>query len=211
MLFVGLFSVVGFVTLQIPFTKLFGSNVSFTLFDFFGPIAGAFLGPFLGIASVLGVQLVNYGVHDTALTTGSVIRLFPTLFAVYYFAVLMQKSAPKHILAAPLISMLVFWAHPEGRAAWYYPLFWLIPLVAYFKKENLLLRSLGATFTAHAVGGAAWIWAFNLPASVWNSLISLVIVERSLFALGIAGSYLAVKHTLSLLTSKGILPALKNF
>ena len=87
-------------------------------------------------------------------------------------------------------------------------MFWLIPVIAYFKKDNLFIKSLGATFTAHAVGGAAWIWAFNLPAAVWNGLIPIVIAERLLFATGIAVSYVVVKHTLSFLASKKILPRL---
>lgn len=70
------------------------------------------------------------------------------------------------------------------------------------------MKSLGATFTAHAVGGASWIWAFNLPPAIWNSLIPVVISERLLFATGIAISYVVVKHTLQYLASKKILPKL---
>ena len=71
------------------------------------------------------------------------------------------------------------------------------------------MRGLGATFTAHAVGGAAWIWAFNLKAAVWQGLIPVVISERLLFATGIAVSFVVVKYTLSYLASKHVLPELK--
>jgi len=57
--FLTLFSVVGFISLQIPFNKVVGSNVSFTLFDFFAPIAGGFLGPVFGIGSVFTVEVIN--------------------------------------------------------------------------------------------------------------------------------------------------------
>lgn len=212
LVFLALFSAIGFITLQIPFTKLAGSNVSFTLFDFFGPIAGAFLGPWIGIASVLAVEVVNYSVKETPLTTGAIIRLFPMLFAVYYFATVNKKSSDsnKWIIGVPVLSMIIFLAHPIGRSVWYYSLFWLIPLVAYLKKDMLLSRSLGATFTAHSVGGAAWIWAFNLPATVWNSLIPVVISERILFALGISLSFVLVRYTLSKLIAKNLLPSLKG-
>lgn len=204
--FLLLFTLVSFVSLQIPFNKLAGSNVSFTLFDFFAPITGAFLGPVFGVISVLGVEVVNNLVKQTPWTAGSIIRLFPTLFAVYYFAIISKKGSSKWILGVPVLATLTFLAHPNGRQVPYYTLFWLIPLIAYKFRNNLYMKSLGATFMAHAVGGAAWIWAFNLPASVWNSLIPIVISERLLFAAGIAVSFVLTKKVLSYLASRHILP-----
>ncbi|MDO8618765.1 MAG: hypothetical protein Q7R49_02340 [Candidatus Daviesbacteria bacterium] len=208
-LFLIIFSLVGFLSLQIPFTKLAGSNISFTLFDFFGPISAAFLGPLYGVISVFAVEIVNVFIKHTSLNTpAAIIRLFPALFATLYFGFLSQKkSQSKWVLLVPIICIISFVANPVGRQVWYYSLFWTIPVLAYFKKENLLFRSLGATFTAHAVGGATWIWALNLPVNTWNSLIPVVITERLLFATGIAISYLAVKHILDFLISRKILPA----
>ncbi len=206
--FLGLFSIVGFASLQVPFNKLAGSNVSFTLFDFFAPIAGAFLGPVFGIASVFSVMVTNNIIRDVPWTTGTIIRLFPTLFAVYYFATI-KKGPNNLILAVPFVAIFAFLAHPNGREVPYYTLFWLIPLIAYRFRNNLYMRSLGATFTAHSVGGAAWIWAFNLKAAVWNSLIPVVISERLLFAAGIAVSFVVTKKVLSYLASKNVLPELK--
>lgn len=210
LLFLALFSILGLIGLQIPFNKVLGSNVSFTLFDFFGPMAGGFLGPVLGIISVLGVELTNLFIKQTPLTTSTIIRLFPTLFAVFYFAVIAKKNASsKWILAVPAICILAFMVHPIGRQVPYYPLmFWWIPVVAYFKRNNLFLKSLGATFTAHAVGSTAFLYALNLPASVWQSLPPIVICERLLFATGISVSYLVIKSILSFLASKKILPKL---
>lgn len=209
--FLALFTIVGFIALQIPFNKVVGSNVSFTLFDFFAPIAGGFLGPAFGIASVFAVEIINLFIKQTPLTTGSVIRLFPTLFAVLYFALASRKKFQgKWLLIVPIICILAFIVHPIGRQVPYYALmFWSIPVIAYFKRDNLFVKSLGATFTAHAVGGALWIWAFNLPAEVWRNLIPIVITERLLFATGIAVSYIIVKHTLSYLASKKVLPKLE--
>lgn len=207
LLFLALFTIVGFASLQLPFNKLAGSNVSFTLFDFFAPIAGAFLGPLYGIISVFGVMVTNNLIKDVPWTTGTIIRLFPTLFAVYYFSTINKKGERPWVLLVPLVAILTFLAHPYGRQVFYYPLmFWLIPLVAYRFRNNLFMKSLGATFTAHSVGGAAWIWAFNLKPAVWNSLILVVISERLLFAVGIAASFVLMKHILSFLISKGVLP-----
>lgn len=210
-LFLSLFILVGFLSLQIPFNKLAGSNVSFTLFDFFGPLAGAFLGPVYGIVSVLAVMIANNLIKDVPWTTGTIIRLFPTLFAVFYFAVITKKGSGRWILAVPVIAIMAFLAHPNGRQVPYYPLmFWFIPLIVYKFRSNLFMKSLGATMTAHAVGGAAWIWAFNLKASVWNGLIPVVISERLLFAAGIAVSFIVMKYTLNFLIQKGVLPKI-NF
>lgn len=213
-IFLTLFALLAFISLQIPFSKLAGSNVSFTLFDFFAPMAGAFLGPVFGVIVIFSVEVVNFVIKQTSVTTGSVIRLFPILFAAFYFAVMGAKKdwimGRFAAIVIPLVCMGIFIAHPFGREAWYFSLFWLIPVAAYLRRDILPLRSLGATFAAHAVGGAAWVWAFNLPASVWHSLIPVVITERILFAIGISVSYLITKHTLSYLISKKILPKL-NF
>lgn len=203
-----IFTLLGFVALQVPFNKLAGSNVSFTLFDFFAPIAGAFLGPIYGIVSVLAVMIVNNLVKEVPWTSGAIIRLFPTLFAVYYFAMISKKSG-KWILAVPVLAIIAFLAHPNGRQVPQYTLFWIIPFIVYKFRNNLYMKSLGATFTAHSVGGAAWIWAFNLPGSVWQGLIPVVIAERLLFAAGIAASYLITKKALAFLASKHVLPELK--
>lgn len=210
LLFLSIFTLLGFGSLQIPFNNLIGSNISFTLFDFFAPMAGAFLGPVLAVASVFTVLITNNLIKDVPWTQGSIIRLFPILFAVYYFATIGKKGSGKWILAVPVLAIIAFIAHPNGRQVPYYTLFWFIPLIAYRFKNNLFIKSLGATFTAHAVGGAAWIWAFNLPASVWNSLIPVVISERLLFAVGIAVSFVVAKHTLNYLASKKILPQLEH-
>ena len=209
LVFFVLFTILGFISLQIPFNKLAGSNVSFTLFDFFGPIAGAFLGPFFGIGSVLAVEVGNMLIKHTSWTTGAIIRLFPTLFAVYYFSTIHKKGPNNWILAVPFLAILAFLSHPIGRQVPYYTLFWIIPFIAYRFRKNLYMRSLGATFTAHSVGGAAWIWAFNLPAKVWSGLIPVVIEERLLFAAGIAISFVLTKKVLTVLASKHVLPKLE--
>ncbi len=57
-------------------------------------------------------------------------------------------------------------------------------------RENLFMKSLGATFTAHAIGGALWVWAFGLTRDMWLTLIPQVVIERTLMAIGISLSYI---------------------
>ena len=200
LIFALIFVVVGFIFLQIPVNQLAGSKVSFTLFDLFAPITGALLGPVLGIISVLAITVVNFFYTGGEFSTGAIIRLFPILFAVYYFA-----KKDRSNIAITALAILVFWAHPVGREVWFYALFWLIPIAAYFRRDILFVRALGSTFTAHAVGGALWIWFIGLPAGVWISLIPIVAVERLLFAAGISLSYVLVTNLIAYLEKRNLL------
>ena len=202
LLFIAIFAIVGFIALQIPVAQLEGSRVKFTIYDAFAPIAGSFIGSIPGVIAVFLMQFFNFLIHGAEIVdTGTIIRFFPMLFAVLYFA---KKRAAN--LVIPALAIVAFIAHPIGREVWYFSLFWLIPIIAHFFRDRFLIaRALGATFTAHAVGGALWIWVFALPAPVWNSLISVVIAERMLFALGICGSFILVNNLLGFLEKKHLL------
>lgn len=192
------FIILGFAAMQIPFTKIIGSSLKFSLFDFYGPIAGAFVGSIWGLVTVGVMQIANWAWHGFATDAGTIIRFFPMLFSLLYFA---RKL--KWILLVPVIAMIAFWAHPEGRLAWYYALYWLIPIVAYFFYEkSLIARALGATFTAHAAGGALWIWVFNMKAEIWLGLIPVVWKERGLMTIGIVLTFIAFNFLMSVVENK---------
>jgi len=194
--FAFVFALLGLGALQVPVWQLAGSRAAFTLFDFFGPIAPVFIGTLPGLAAVFLTQLANFFVHGSqVLDAGTVIRFLPPLFAALYF-----EKKRSFLLAVPVLAILAFVVNPVGRSVWYFSLFWLIPIAAhFFHKRFLFARALGATFTAHAVGGALWIWVFALPAPVWVGLIPIVIKERLLFALGIAVSHVVVTSIFKLL------------
>lgn len=199
LLFFIAFVAVGFLLLQVPLTRLAGSKATFTLFDAFGPTAGGFLGGPAGALAALLMQLSNFLAHG-ALTqdAGTLIRLLPMMFAALYFG----RKTRLNVLV-PTIAISAFVAHPVGREVWFFSLFWLIPIVcSFFQERFLLARALGATFTAHAVGGALWIYFVPIPAAVWVALIPVVVVERLLFAGGIAVSYLLINHAFYFLNKK---------
>ncbi len=198
-LFIALFTIIGLVALQVPLTQLVGSKVKFTLYDLFAPIAPAFIGTVPGIIAVFLMQLINFFINGAhVVDAGTIIRFFPMLFAALYFS----KKSYWNIIV-PAIAMIAFIAHPIGRTVWYFSLYWVIPMVAYvFRDRWIFARSLGATFSAHAVGGAAWIYAFNLPAKVWIGLIPVVAMERFVFAVGIAAMYVVVNNLLAYLRKK---------
>lgn len=199
LLFITIFTFLGLIALQIPFTRLLGSNVKFTLFDFFAPTAGAFLTTVPGIISVFLMQGINYLIHGSKFDIGGIIRLFPTLFAVLYFA----KKRTSNIFI-PILAIIIFNIHPIGRSAWQYSMFWLIPIAAHFFRKNLFIRSLGATFTAHAVGGALWIWTFGLTREMWLALIPQTAMERTLMAAGITLFYFSISKVLNFMSVKKI-------
>ena len=198
-LFVGLFSLLGLLALQVPLTHLSGSKATFTLFDAFGPIATGFIGTLPGLLAVLLMQLANFVLHGAkVLDAGTIIRFFPMLFAALYFG---RNSKLNFII--PALAIVAFNLNPIGRSAWVYSMYWLIPIACYFLYQNsLLARSLGATFTAHAVGGAMWVWAFNLPKTAWLALIPVTAIERGVFALGIAATYVVMNNILNFLVQK---------
>src|SRR3990167_3184909 len=214
------FIVVGYIALQIPVNVLVGAKVKFTLFDLFSPISGAFLGSSLGIFAVVVMQLFNLIIHgftnidnSSILKLAATLRFLPMAFGVWFFALSKKKTGnSKLILLIPLLSIMIFNLHPVGRTVWFYSLFWFIPLLAWpLRQRFLVARSLGSTFTAHAIGGAVWIWAFNLPANVWISLIPVVALERGIFALGISASYLIFNNVLALLSKNRILAGVLSF
>ncbi len=190
--FVVLFAAVGFVALQVKLFRYEGlTGKFFTWFEFIGPLAGAFLGPVFGALATLGARLINFILVGNAIEAVTLIPLVTLAFGALYFGTdLKEKITGKIALAVPIIAILAFFAHPVGREVWYFALFWLIPIAALFSKR-LFAKALGATFTAHAVGGALWIWfvPFAQTASYWNTLLFVVPVERFIYAIGICISF----------------------
>jgi uncharacterized membrane protein YccF (DUF307 family) len=192
---------ISFVALQIPFTHIAGSSKSFTLFDFLAPTMGALWGSALGIVSILTVNFINLLIKgDFSLSAW--IRLLPILFAIYHFA---KRSKLSGLVG--IVCMVLFVAHPIGRQAWTYSLYWLIPLATVFiSSKNVFTSALGATFTQHAIGSVAFLYAFGYTPAYWNALIPQVAGERLLMALGISVSYVGFQAIVRLVGSKITLP-----
>lgn len=196
------FVVLGIIALQIPVNNLAGSGARFTLFDLVAPTAGAFLGSWFGVIAVFLMGAFNLLLGGT-LDKGTIIRLFPVLFGVWFFA----KRDVKFLIV-PVLAMISFNLNEIGRSVWYYSLFWTIPVIVFpIVKKSLVARALASTFVAHSVGGAIWIWAFNMPATVWQGLIPVVAIERGIMTLGICSSYVLMNNALVYLKNKKLLPS----
>ncbi|MBS3125839.1 hypothetical protein J4453_00160, partial [Candidatus Woesearchaeota archaeon] len=126
--FLILFSALAFAGQRINFSALVGTdNQFFTLFQFFGPIAGSFLGPVVGVAAVLIAELANFFTVGSEWTALNLVRLLPMLFAAYYFGV--NKDRMKVSIVVPLAAIALFVLHPIGRQAWFFSLYWTIPII----------------------------------------------------------------------------------
>lgn len=214
--FLLLFSAIALVSFKINFSHLVGSSSQyFNFFQFFGPIAGAFLGPVIGIYSILLAQLADFAILGRPVEAISLLRMLPMLFAALYFALFLKKKSLKDAsVAVPVVCIALFALHPVAGQAWYYSLFWTIPVIAKIFSKSLFLRSLGATFSAHAIGSVIWAWTVPMSAEQWAMLIPVTAFERVLFALGISVSFIAFNNLLNFVESKaktGALRVEKNY
>jgi hypothetical protein len=197
--FLLVFSLIGLLLYQVNYSAIIGVkfDAKFTLFQFIGPMAAGILGPALGVLSVLLVSLSNFLLTGKALELPVIVSFFTMAAAAIYFG-----SKNKATALVAVICMLLFWLNPIGQEAWVYALYWLIPIGASFYKQNILVRSLGATFTAHAIGSVVYLYAFSIPAASWFALIPVVAMERFAFAASIAASYCVANTILQALSTK---------
>ena len=195
--FIVLFLGLTFLGFRINFSKIIGSeNQYFTLYQFLFPIAGGFLGTIWGILVVIFANLFNILFLNYNLNLLSILRILPSILAVFYFSKLNKYKKFENLkLIIPLIAILLFWIHPIGKKVWYYPLYWVIPIICRLPKikNNLFAKSLGSTFTAHSIGSIIWLYTVDMKAIVFKSLILVVAYERLIFASGIFISYILVK------------------
>lgn len=220
-IFLIIFSILVFVGDKINFSKLVGTdNQFFTLFQFFGPVAGSFLGPVVGVLSVLIAEVASKILTHSSFDWITTLRLTPMLFAAWYFgtkkdklsflvpvlAIVLFMSSSVLYPALSSVAPNIFRVKPVGTQVWFFALFWTIPMIIKLlpKKysDKVFLKSLGATLTAHAVGGAIWNYVVPMTPAKWIALIPVVIYERLLFASGIAISFVALNTLLDKLDAK---------
>src|SRR3990167_9013195 len=141
LLFLLIFSILVFVGDRINFSKLVGAeNQFFTLFQFFGPVAGAFLGPVVGVLSVLIAEVASKMANHASFDLVTILRLTPMLFAAWYFGTKKDKLS----FLVPIAAIILFVAHPVGRQVWFFALFWTIPiLIKLFSKysEKIIINA----------------------------------------------------------------------
>ncbi len=174
------------VTARMKGTFLVGSHHAFfSAVSISMPMVGIFAGTSMGVLVWLLRAFIRFAVSG----------IVPSAFLVYHIpslcAALYWRSSVRILkIIAPIGAMLLFWVHPIGRQAPLYPLYWIIPLYLSLKEsESIFLKSLAATFIAHAVGSVLWLYTVPMSGLQWNVLIPVVAIERLLVASGMTLVY----------------------
>jgi hypothetical protein len=138
------------------------------------------------------------------------------LYSAYHiptFCGALYLATPSKLIriAIPAFCMALFVAHPIGRQAFVYTLYWLIPMViAYIPSRSILLQALGSTFTTHAVGSIIHLYLYPSNPAIWNTLVSIVWIERLILASGMTALYYGISFIHQQLSSRQALRQLHN-
>lgn len=200
----GLMFVVSFIFLLsfVRISFMAGSHrMFFSGINLLFPLLGSFLG-----TAFSGVAVFIFFIFKKITLGGAITLGLPTFVATIAFSIMTKdrKNLKLNIynfllrVVVPFLSIVLFVVHPAGRDAFLYSFYWLIPVGLYFfeilkNNNSILLKSLTATFLAHAVGSLIWLYMIPTTSVYWLSLIPVVFVERLVFASGLSLTYLIIK------------------
>lgn len=179
---------------SLPYTITIGVSGSITLGVISAPLVGILLGPLTGGIAVLIGSVIGMFINPSGAIFGALSFLPATLGAFSTGFTITKKG---YISAAMIIpSLLIFYSHPAGREAMFYPFMHIIAIIlalsfstrlAIWSTDMAKMKKLGigipiaafvGTLTDHLFGSALAIWTFDLQAAVWNSIIFIYPVER---------------------------------
>ncbi len=191
-----IFSIILLFSFKVKLFQMIGSDKAFTLSNFTAPVALMFLPSYLVIPIlILGKILKGYSLF-------SFLFILPSLVAAYVY----KNFDKKHVgVITPLIAMLLFLINPVvGFGKSLYFALWLIPIFFSYYGKGELSRSIVSTFNAHSVGSILFLYFIDpMNPLMWNLLIPVVIVERSVFSVGISTTYFVFKN-LEIATEKAL-------
>ncbi len=175
---------------------------SFSLSQFIMPISGLILTN-KGMLAIFILQALWKILTIKSLTL--ITMLYCISYHIPNFLGAVYMSSSDIILKSSILlaSAGLFVIHPIGTQIPLYTLYWVLPLaLAIFKTDNLYLKSLATTLTAHAVGTVIHIYTFQTDVAFWTNLAKIIWIERLIFSLGIYLTYLTYKLALKLITAK---------
>jgi len=179
---------------SLPYTIAIGVSGSITLGVISAPLIGILLGPITGGISVLIGSVIGMFINPASAIFGLLSFLPATVGAISAGFTITKRG---YISAAMIaVGILLFYSHPFGREAMFYPFMHIIAMIvalifstrlAVWSTEMSNIKKLGlgipiaafvGTLTDHGFGGSLAMWIFELPAAVWNSIIFIYPVER---------------------------------
>ena len=174
---------------------IFGSFAAFfTASSMLLPLSGAF-GGILGSTTFLVIGVIIRVLTGSVLSFKILAYHIPGFFASAYWA----RPTKYLSIMLPIACIALFIAHPVGRLAAPYALYWLIPvIIAFFSHKTVFMHSLSSTFIAHAVGSVIWLYATPATPAFWYALIPVVAVERLVMAIGMTAAYHGIARLLRL-------------
>lgn len=179
---------------SLPYTIAIGVSGSITLGVISAPLVGIILGPISGGLAVLIGSIIGMFINPAGAIFG-VLSFLPATIGAFSAGFIITKRG--YLSAAMILAaLLLFLSHPFGREAMIYPFMHIIALIiallfstrlAVWSTEMSNLKKLGlgipiaafvGTLTDHIFGSSLAIWTFELPATVWNSIIFIYPIER---------------------------------
>ncbi len=206
--YVILFLGLALLSYQVNIFKMWGEEGTFTAYNFLAALPATYLGGIPGTITILGSGIINKvlnGEDILDLNLFAIARLATMPLASLYFLTYKNRTQKNKLfgVGVAVLCMLLFVIHPVGVQAWQYSLFWLIPIIALLIPDNLLVRSLGTTFTAHAVGSVAFLYFMQSTPALWLTLLPIVVLERLTFGAGISVTHILLTNFMTALFPKG--------
>lgn len=171
-----------------------GSKSAFFSFsEFFTPLLGAY-NNFTTTAIICTIQAIIYFIISPYI----ILHKLPGIVGNLYLS-----SNLKYMKALlPALYILLFITHSVGSQAWVYSMYWLIPIIlsfTNFKNDtiNLLAKLLSSSFVTHGTGAIIYLYTKNISPIIWNSLISIVLIERVTLSLGSLCAYYMINYLIS--------------
>lgn len=178
----------------LPYTIAIGVSGSITMGVISAPLIGILLGPITGGLAVLIGSVIGMFINPAGAIFGIASFLPSTLGAFSAGFTIIKRGYISAVMI--FAAVLLFYSHPMGREAIFYPFLHIVALVlslvfstrlAVWSTEltNMKKLALGVpvaafvgTLTDHMFGGALAIWLFDLQAEIWNSIIFIYPIER---------------------------------
>lgn len=174
-----------------PLSYIIGSFGSFFSAS---TIASALVGKYSSVWS-LGLFFIAYKKTNFLMF---LLNRSPLLFSAWDY------KAPNLLVSViiPLVSILLFIAHPLGFYAWPYAMYWFLPILIFLsKKESIFLKSLSSVFVAHAVGSIIFLHTHEMSPDSWIALMPVVAFERMIMAISLAGIDLLIQRVFQALST----------
>ncbi|MFC1486996.1 hypothetical protein ACFLRN_04825 [Thermoproteota archaeon] len=180
----------------LPFTIAIGVSGSITLGVISAPLIGILLGPITGGLAVLIGSVIGMFINPAGAIFG-VLSFLPATFGAFSAGFTISKRG--YISATMILaSILLFYSHPFGREAMFYPFLHIIALIvalafstrlAVWSTELSNIKKLGlavpisafvGTLTDHIFGSGLAIWYLDpiLIPEIWNGIIFIYPIER---------------------------------